>query len=67
MGVHMVKGKRIPILVETEFHERLMQKSKETAVPLSEVARRAWKVWLETGELPKLPDKPERGKRKAKP
>jgi hypothetical protein len=64
MEAHVVKGRRIPVLVETEFHERLIKKSKETAVPLSEVARRAWEVWLETGELPRLPGKPERGKRK---
>jgi hypothetical protein len=62
----MVKSKAIPVLVETEFHEQLKCKSRETGVPLAEVARRAWKVWLETGELPKLPDKPERGKRKTK-
>ena len=53
----MVKSKAIPVLVETEFHEQLKRKSKETGVPLSEVARRAWEVWLVTGELPKLPEK----------
>jgi uncharacterized protein (DUF111 family) len=60
----MVKSKAIPILVEPEFHELLKRKSKETGVPLSEVARRAWKVWIETGELPKLPQKG--GKHKTK-
>jgi hypothetical protein len=65
MRVHMAKGKRIPVLVEPEFHEKLLQKSRETAVPLSEVARRAWEVWLETGELPKLPTK-KGGKHKTK-
>ncbi len=55
----MPKTKVISVKVEPEFHERLQKKSQETAVPYSEVARRAWEVWLVTGELPKLPEKKE--------
>lgn len=59
----MAKTKMAAVMVEPEFHERLIQKSKETGVPYSEVARRAWEVWLTTGELPKLPEqKPKRSK-----
>ncbi len=56
----MVKSKTIPVVVEPEFHEQLKRKSEETGVPVSEVARRAWRVWLITGELPKLPEQPRR-------
>ncbi len=62
----MAKTKMTTVMVEPEFYERLKQKSKKTAIPYSEVARRAWEVWLETDKLPELPDKPERGKRKTK-
>jgi hypothetical protein len=61
----MVKSKIIPVAVEPEFHERLKRKSNEAAVSLSEIARRAWEVWLETGELPKLTTK-KGGERKTK-
>ena len=54
-GGNMAKGKRIPVLVDNEFHAKLLEKSQEAAVSLSEIARRAWQVWLETGELPKSP------------
>ena len=60
----MTKTTMVAVMVEPDFREKLRRKSKETGVPFSEVARRAWEIWLETGELPKLPDKPERGKRK---
>jgi hypothetical protein len=53
----MVKSEIIPVAVEPEFHEQLRRKSKEAAVSLSEIARRAWQVWLVTGEMPKLPKK----------
>jgi hypothetical protein len=61
----MTKDKSIQVLVESDFREQLKRKSEETGVPLSEVARRAWKVWIETGELPKLPEK-KGGKHKTK-
>ena len=61
----MAKTDKIPVAVDPEFHQRLNQKAKATAVSLSEIARRAWEVWLETGELPKLPEK-KGGKRKTK-
>ena len=58
----MAKTKMAAVMVEPEFHEQLKRKSEETGVPFSEVARRAWEIWLKTGELPKLPkrkkDKP---------
>ena len=53
----MTKTKLLNILVEPDFHERIKRKSEETGVPLSEVVRRSLEVWLETGELPKLPEK----------
>jgi len=55
----MAKTKTLSVKVEPEFHERLQQKCRETAVPYSEVARRAWEVWLLTGELPQLPKRKE--------
>lgn len=63
-GGDMAKGKRIPVLVNDELHAKLLEKSQETAVSLSEIARRAWQIWLETGEMPKSPKttKQKRGK-----
>ncbi len=61
----MVKSKQMLVMVEPEFYERVKQKSQETGVPYAEVVRRALEVWLETGELPKPPERKE-GKRKAK-
>jgi uncharacterized protein (DUF111 family) len=58
----MAKTKMAAVMVEPEFHEQLKRKSEETGVPFSEVARRAWEVWLKTGELPKLPKSPKRSK-----
>ena len=61
----MAKTKMMVVMVDPSFYMRVIRKSEETAVPYAEVARRAWEVWLETGELPKLPDKPEgRAKKK---
>ena len=60
----MAKTDKIPVAVDPEFHQRLIQKAKETAVSLSEIARRAWEVWLVTGELPKLPERKEVRKKK---
>ena len=60
----MAKTKMAAVMVEPEFREQLRRKSRETGVPFSEVARRAWELWLKTGELPKLP---KTTKRKGKP
>jgi hypothetical protein len=62
----MAKTTMVAVMVEPEFREQLRRKTKESGIPFSEVARRAWEVWLQTGELPKLPERAERGKRKAK-
>jgi len=62
----MTKTQAINVKLEPEFHEQLRRKSEETGVAVSVVIRRALEVWLVTGELPKLPEKAERGKRKTK-
>ncbi len=61
----MTKTTMVAVMVEPEFREQLRQKSKETGVPFSEVARRAWEIWLTTGKMPKLPEQKKR-KRKDK-
>ena len=61
----MAKTTMVAVMVEPDFREQLRRKSEETGVPFSEVARRAWEIWLETGELPKLP-KTTKPKRRAK-
>ena len=55
----MGKTKSVNVLLEPEFHEGLLRKSRETGVPYSEVARRAWEVWILTGELPRQPKRKE--------
>ena len=59
----MAKTTMVAVMVEPDFREQLRFKSEETGIPFSEVARRAWEIWLETGELPKSPKR----KRKDKP
>lgn len=62
----MVKTQAINVLVEPEFHERLKRKSEEMGVPISKVVRRALELWLETGELPKPPERKEGKHKKTK-
>jgi hypothetical protein len=56
----MTKSKMLTVMVEPEFQERVRRKTEETGIPYSEVLRRALEVWLETGELPKLPKSTKR-------
>jgi len=62
----MPKSDIINVKIEPEFHKQLRRKTEETGIPYSVVIRRALEVWLVTGELPKLPEKAERKKRKTK-
>ena len=62
----MAKTTMVAVMVEPEFREQLRRKTKESGIPFSEVARRAWEVWLQTGELPKLPEKAGGRKHKTK-
>ncbi len=56
IGKCMTKTKMMVVMVAPELYERIRRKSEETAVPYAEVARRAWELWLITGELPKVPE-----------
>lgn len=51
----MTKSKVITVKLDSGLHEQLKRKSEETGVPYSEVIRRALVVWIQTGELPRLP------------
>ncbi len=54
------KEKRLTVRVDDLFYQQVIDKSKETGIPYSEVLRRSLEVWLTTGEMPKLP-KPRKG------
>lgn len=47
------KTKRIPVMVEPSFFDRLKRRALESGVSISEAARRWLAHWAETGELPR--------------
>lgn len=57
----MAKTQNLVVKIDHDMQEALRRKSQETGVPVSEVVRRALEVWLETGELPKLPESRQKG------
>lgn len=56
----MAKTHKLTILVNEDLYSKIKDKSDETGVPFSVVARRALENWVMTGEMPPVSPKTER-------
>ena len=53
----MARTHKLTILVDDDLYRKIKDKSDETGVPFSVVARRALENWVMTGEMPPLTSK----------
>ena len=48
----MAKTRKLTVLVDDELYQQIKDKSEETGIPFSVVARRALERWVKADEMP---------------
>jgi hypothetical protein len=56
----MAKTRKLTIVVDEDLYRKIKDKSVQTGVPFSVVARRALENWVMMGEMPPVPPETER-------